>query len=80
MILAGAHAPASLWLNEAHEYLLHPEHGESVVAGLRVLLAYDRLAPVLILGTIWPGHGYFDDVAYPPDRTIRHESCSQGGP
>ncbi|WEH12275.1 hypothetical protein [Streptomyces sp. VNUA24] len=56
-----------VWLNEAHEYLLHPEHGESVVAGLRVLLADDRLAPVLILGTIWPGPGYFDDVAYPPD-------------
>ncbi|MDA5281195.1 hypothetical protein [Streptomyces sp. Isolate_45] len=55
-----------VWLNEAHEYLLDPEHGEAVAAGLRVLLADERYAPVLVLGTIWPGPGYFDDVAYEP--------------
>ncbi|MFC8585699.1 tetratricopeptide repeat protein [Streptomyces sp. NPDC057217] len=55
-----------IWLNEAHEYLLHPEHGEAVAAGLRVLLTDDRVAPVLVLGTIWPGPGYHDDIAYPP--------------
>ncbi|MHA5048317.1 hypothetical protein [Streptomyces sp. SD15] len=55
-----------VWLNEAHHYLLHREHGEPIAAGLRTLLADSTRAPVLVLGTIWPGPGYFDDVRSTP--------------
>lgn len=55
-----------VWLNEAHHYLLDPEHGEPISAALRSLLADSTRAPVLILGTIWPGPGYFDDLRETP--------------
>ncbi|MGW7130023.1 tetratricopeptide repeat protein [Streptomyces bobili] len=55
-----------VWLNEAHHYLLHPDHGEQIAAGLRTILADATRAPVLVLGTIWPGPGYFDELLTPP--------------
>ncbi|MGY1583875.1 TIR domain-containing protein [Streptomyces sp. MN13] len=55
-----------VWLNEAHHYLLHLEHSEAIAAGLRTLLSDDRRAPVLVLGTIWPGPGYFDELRSAP--------------
>ncbi|MGW2420806.1 tetratricopeptide repeat protein [Streptomyces sp. NPDC001709] len=67
--LAGLHrvGPKTVvWLNEAHHYLLDPQHGEPISAGLRTLLADSTRAPVLILGTIWPGPGYFDDLRETP--------------
>jgi tetratricopeptide (TPR) repeat protein len=55
-----------VWLNEAHHYLLDIEHSEAIAAGLRTLLSDDRRAPVLVLGTIWPGPGYFDELRSSP--------------
>ncbi|GAA2457580.1 hypothetical protein GCM10010388_55440 [Streptomyces mauvecolor] len=55
-----------VWLNEAHHYLLHPQHGEHIAAGLRTLLSDASRAPVLVLGTIWPGPGYFEDLRVTP--------------
>ncbi|MFI8234911.1 hypothetical protein ACIGDI_39565 [Streptomyces sp. NPDC085900] len=55
-----------IWLNEAHRYLLHDQFGEPIASGLRALLSDMTRAPVLILGTIWPGPGYFDDLLYSP--------------
>lgn len=55
-----------VWLNEAHHYLLHPQHGEPIAAGLRTLLGDASRAPVLVLGTIWPGPGYFEDLRISP--------------
>ncbi|MEV5730327.1 toll/interleukin-1 receptor domain-containing protein [Streptomyces pharetrae] len=55
-----------VWLNEAHHYLLDFEHSEAIAAGLRSLLSDDGRAPVLVLGTIWPGPGYFDELRSKP--------------
>ncbi|MFF3469058.1 tetratricopeptide repeat protein [Streptomyces sp. NPDC002619] len=55
-----------VWLNEAHRYLLDAQHGEAITAGLRTLLADTSRAPVLVLGTIWPGAGFFDDLRKHP--------------
>ncbi|WP_329462270.1 hypothetical protein [Streptomyces sp. NBC_01431] len=55
-----------VWLNEAHHYLLHPQHGEPIAAGIRTLLSDASRAPVLILGTIWPGAGYYEDLRITP--------------
>ncbi|WP_327188026.1 hypothetical protein [Streptomyces sp. NBC_01334] len=55
-----------VWLNEAHHYLLHPDHGEQLAAALRTLLADTTRAPILVLGTIWPGPGYFDELLTTP--------------
>ncbi|MCX5174207.1 tetratricopeptide repeat protein [Streptomyces virginiae] len=55
-----------VWLNEAHHYLLHPQHGEPIAAGLRTLLSDASRAPILVLGTIWPGAGYFEDLRVTP--------------
>ncbi|TQJ37782.1 hypothetical protein FBY34_7937 [Streptomyces sp. SLBN-115] len=52
-----------VWRNEAHHYLLHPDHGEQIAAALRTLLAGTTRAPILVLGTIWPRPGYFDEFA-----------------
>ncbi|MGW3982100.1 hypothetical protein [Streptomyces mirabilis] len=61
-----------IWLNEAHHYLLNPQHGEPIAAGLRTLLADTTRAPVLILGTIWPGPGYYEDLRATPPREDPH--------
>ncbi|MDQ0578257.1 hypothetical protein QF030_000435 [Streptomyces rishiriensis] len=53
----------AVWRNEAHHYLLHPDHGEQIAAALRTLLAGTTRAPILVLGTIWPRPGYFDEFA-----------------
>jgi hypothetical protein len=46
-----------VWLNETQQYLDTPgDTGERVAAALRTLLADQRRAPVLILGTLWPEH------------------------
>ncbi|MGW3209236.1 hypothetical protein [Streptomyces sp. NPDC001135] len=55
-----------IWLNEAHHYLLHPQHGEPIAAGLRTVLSDTSRAPVLVMGTIWPGPGYFEDLRVTP--------------
>ncbi|WP_416484290.1 hypothetical protein [Streptomyces sp. CL12] len=55
-----------VWLNEAHHYLLHPQHGEPIAAGLRTVLSDVSRAPILVLGTIWPAPGYFEDLRVTP--------------
>ncbi|WP_432070891.1 hypothetical protein [Streptomyces sp. AA1529] len=45
-----------VWLNEAQHYLGPDPLGEQVAAGLRELLTDPMRAPVLVLGTLWPGH------------------------
>ncbi|MER5347842.1 hypothetical protein ABT030_47850 [Streptomyces mirabilis] len=45
-----------VWLNEAQHYLSPDPLGEQVAAGLRELLTDPLRAPVLVLGTLWPGH------------------------
>ncbi|WP_229914265.1 hypothetical protein [Streptomyces capitiformicae] len=45
-----------VWLNEAQHYLDPEPLGESVAAGLRELSNDPLRAPVLVLGTLWPGH------------------------
>ncbi|MFI5993024.1 hypothetical protein ACIBAC_14395 [Streptomyces sp. NPDC051362] len=45
-----------VWLNEAQFYLEPDPLGEQVAAGLRELLHDSSRAPVLVLGTLWPGH------------------------
>ncbi|MCX5136462.1 hypothetical protein OOK06_30800 [Streptomyces sp. NBC_00340] len=45
-----------VWLNEAQIYLEPDPLGEQVAAGLRELLHDSSRAPVLVLGTLWPGH------------------------
>ncbi|WP_371594539.1 hypothetical protein [Streptomyces virginiae] len=45
-----------MWLNEAQHYLGPDPLGERVAAGLRELLHDPLRAPVLVLGTLWPGH------------------------
>ncbi|MFJ9542983.1 tetratricopeptide repeat protein [Streptomyces sp. NPDC101225] len=49
-----------VWLNDAHHYLFHDEDGEAIAAGLRMLLADASRAPVLVMGTIWSGPGYYE--------------------
>lgn len=43
-----------VWLNDAREYLADSD--ETVAAELRKLLLDPSRAPVLVLGTVWPGH------------------------
>ncbi|MGW2974112.1 SEL1-like repeat protein [Streptomyces mirabilis] len=64
--LSGVGPKTVVWLNEAHHYLLHPQHGEPIAAGLRTLLSDASRAPILVLGTIWPGSGYFEDLRVTP--------------
>ncbi|MFG2019971.1 hypothetical protein [Actinomadura geliboluensis] len=45
-----------VWLNETQDYLGGGEAGERVAAKLRTLLTDPSRAPVLVLGTLWPGH------------------------
>ncbi|WP_217213720.1 hypothetical protein [Streptomyces sp. AC550_RSS872] len=45
-----------VWLNEAQFYLADGTVGERVAAGLRSLLREPGRGPVLVLGTVWPGH------------------------
>ncbi|HEV7975334.1 hypothetical protein [Amycolatopsis sp.] len=45
-----------VWLNEAQFHLADPALGERVAAGLRAVLRDPRRAPVLVLGTSWPGY------------------------
>ncbi|MFJ6437892.1 hypothetical protein [Streptomyces sp. NPDC091416] len=45
-----------VWLNDAQHYLLDERHGEPIAAGLRNALADPSRAPVLVLGTLWPGY------------------------
>jgi len=57
-----------VWLNEAQEYLGGGD-GERVAAGLRALLADPARAPVLVLGTMWPGH--HDALTQSPGSQVR---------
>ncbi|MEU5242626.1 hypothetical protein AB0G81_00600 [Streptomyces asoensis] len=62
-----------VWLNEANHYLLHPDHGEPIAASLRTLLTDVSRTPVLVLGTMWPGPGYFDELlTTPPPTSSEH--------
>ena len=46
-----------VWLNETQLYLDTPgDTGERVAAALRTLLTNPRHRPLLVLGTLWPGH------------------------
>ncbi|MER5662729.1 hypothetical protein [Streptomyces mirabilis] len=46
-----------VWLNEAQHYLLTTSDlGERLAAKLRTLLDDQSRAPVLVLGTMWPGY------------------------
>ncbi|MFF9147539.1 hypothetical protein ACF1BN_22060 [Streptomyces sp. NPDC014861] len=45
-----------VWLNETQLYLGPDPLGERVAARLRELLHDPSRAPVLVLGTLWPGH------------------------
>jgi hypothetical protein len=45
-----------VWLNEIQFYLADPELGERVASGVRELLRDPHRGPVLVLGTVWPGH------------------------
>jgi uncharacterized protein YidB (DUF937 family) len=46
-----------VWLNETQGYLDTPgDVGERVAAALRTLLIDSGREPVLVLGTLWPGH------------------------
>ncbi|MGI5414006.1 hypothetical protein ACQEV9_45360 [Streptomyces chartreusis] len=57
-----------VWLNEAQHYLDPDPLGEQVAAGLRVLLNDPSRAPVLVLGTLWPGHWDTLTTRTSPDR------------
>ncbi|MFF4829709.1 helix-turn-helix domain-containing protein [Streptomyces sp. NPDC001312] len=43
-----------LWLNEAQHYLGDAQKGPDIAAAVRSLLADPGVAPVLVLGTLWP--------------------------
>lgn len=45
-----------VWLNEIELYLRPDQDGEQVAAALRGVLHDPDLAPVLVLGTVWPEH------------------------
>ncbi|MFF8596687.1 hypothetical protein ACF061_35765 [Streptomyces sp. NPDC015220] len=45
-----------VWLNEIELYLRSERDGEHVAAALRKVLHDPHLAPVLVLGTVWPEH------------------------
>ncbi|MER6274407.1 hypothetical protein [Streptomyces sp900105755] len=57
-----------VWLNEAQFYLEPDALGEQVAAGLRELLHDPSRAPVLVLGTLWPGHWDTLTTRTTPDR------------
>ncbi|MFJ3934376.1 hypothetical protein, partial [Streptomyces sp. NPDC090029] len=57
-----------VWLNEAQHYLGPDPLGERVAAGLRELLHDPSRAPVLVLGTLWPGHWDTLTTRTTPDR------------
>ncbi|MGY5129006.1 S1 family peptidase [Streptomyces nigrescens] len=45
-----------IWLNESQLYLSPRSHGEEVAVVLQELLADHEVAPVLILGSLWPSY------------------------
>ncbi|GAB2766522.1 hypothetical protein GCM10027072_76760 [Streptomyces bullii] len=45
-----------VWLNEAQHYIGDSMYGERIAAALHDLLITPERAPVLVLGTLWPGH------------------------
>ncbi|MFC8350794.1 helix-turn-helix domain-containing protein [Streptomyces sp. NPDC057280] len=45
-----------VWLNEAQHYLGDPKFGERIAAAVHHLLIDEERAPVLVLGTLWPGY------------------------
>ncbi|MFG2136598.1 trypsin-like peptidase domain-containing protein [Streptomyces sp. NPDC048650] len=45
-----------IWLNESQLYLSGRSHGEEVSVVLQELLTNHEVAPVLILGSLWPSH------------------------
>ncbi|MGW3643880.1 hypothetical protein [Streptomyces sp. NPDC005131] len=51
-----------VWLNDAHHYLLDADHGEAIASGLRTLLNDPSRAPVLVLGTMWPGPDHYGRI------------------
>ncbi|MEV7581642.1 hypothetical protein AB0O53_14160, partial [Streptomyces erythrochromogenes] len=55
-----------VWLNETQDYLDPDPLGRQVAAGLRELLNDPSRAPVLVLGTLWPGH--WDALTTNPER------------
>ncbi|MFG3207391.1 hypothetical protein [Streptomyces sp. NPDC048192] len=59
-----------VWLNEAQFYLEPDPLGEQVAAGLRELLHDPSRAPVLVLGTLWPGHWDTLTTRTTPDRHV----------
>ena len=61
------HAYTVVWLNEAQSYLAPPDQrvGERLAAGLRILLAEPRRAPVLVVATMWPR--YWMTLTHRPD-------------
>jgi len=62
-----------VWLNETQLYLDTPgDTGERVAAALRTLLTDPARVPVLILGTLWPGH--WDTLTR--SRDTRPQACA----
>ncbi|MFJ2730798.1 hypothetical protein [Streptomyces collinus] len=57
-----------VWLNEAQLYLEPDPFGAQVAAALRELLHDSSRAPVLVLGTLWPGHWDALTTRITPDR------------
>ncbi|MFI9261332.1 serine protease [Streptomyces sioyaensis] len=45
-----------IWLNECQLYLSSPSHGEDVAVALQEVLTNHEMAPVLILGSLWPSY------------------------
>ncbi|MEV7243140.1 helix-turn-helix domain-containing protein [Streptomyces sp. NPDC093248] len=60
-----------LWLNEAQHYLGDVQKGPDIAAAVRSLLADPGVAPVLVLGTLWPEYDRaYTTLPFPgePDR------------
>ena len=64
-----------VWLNETQNYLGGP-NGERVAAGLRSLLTDPARGPVLVLGTLWPGH--YTDLTRDTGSQVRHVLANMG--
>ncbi|MFE5847793.1 hypothetical protein ACFQ7N_39845 [Streptomyces niveus] len=62
--LAAVGPKTVVWLNEAQHYLRGEGTGERITAGIRTLLGDSDRAPVLVLGTLWPGH--WEELTSPP--------------
>ncbi|MET9503929.1 hypothetical protein ABZY42_19755 [Streptomyces sp. NPDC006622] len=70
---AGRIGPRTVvWLDETELYLLPEEAGERVAGALRGMLHDPALAPVLVLGTIWPEHWQSLCAAAVPGRPDPH--------